>query len=127
MSMLHPSYNELMSVVNKDAKEDEQVVKSRYSIVMSTAKRARQLVDLGYMEQEDHSIKPLSVAVDELYTGKVRILTPEQAEQMAAEKALGEAGEAEEQSVEQAAEETGEETADAPAEETEEERPEETE
>ena len=120
MSMLHPSYNELMSVVNKDAKEDEQVVKSRYSIMMSTAKRARQLVDLGYMEQEDHSIKPLSVAVDELYTGKVRILTPEQAAEMEAEKA---AAPAEETGEEPAAEET----ADAPAEEAEEERPEETE
>ena len=120
MSMLHPSYNELMSVVNKDAKEDEQVVKSRYSIVMSTAKRARQLVDLGYMEQEDHSIKPLSVAVDEMYTGKVRILTPEEAERMEAEKALEAAKAApeeaaEEPSAEEETEEGPEKTGEEPA------------
>ena len=83
--MLHPSYTELMSIVNKDRPAGEEVVKSRYSIVMGTAKRARQLIDNGYMEQEDHSVKPLSIAVDELFDGSVRILNDEEA---AAEAAL---------------------------------------
>ena len=44
--MLHPSYTDLMKVVNKDVEEGEtKVVNSRYSIVMATAKRARQLID----------------------------------------------------------------------------------
>ena len=40
--MLHPSYTDLMKVVNKDVEEGEtKVVNSRYSIVMATAKRKR--------------------------------------------------------------------------------------
>ena len=43
--MLHPSYTDLMKVVNKDVEEGEsKVVNSRYSIVMATSKRARQLI-----------------------------------------------------------------------------------
>ena len=44
--MLHPSYTDLMKVVNQDVEEGEsKVVNSRYSIVMATSKRARQLID----------------------------------------------------------------------------------
>ena len=40
--MLHPSYSDLMKVVNSGVKEGEdKIVSSRYSIVMATAKRAR--------------------------------------------------------------------------------------
>ena len=43
--MLHPSYTDLMKVVNKDVEEgDSKVVNSRYSIVMATSKRARQQI-----------------------------------------------------------------------------------
>ncbi len=43
--MIHPSYVELMKVVN-DVGEigEEPVVNSRYSIVLATAKRARQII-----------------------------------------------------------------------------------
>ncbi len=74
--MLHPSYSELMTKVNEDA--GQSLVQSRYTIVMSTAKRARQLVDKGYHALPDHSRKPLSIAVDELYDGDIRILTEEE-------------------------------------------------
>ena len=41
--MLHPSYTDLMEVVNSEVEPGEQpVVQSRYSIVMATSKRARQ-------------------------------------------------------------------------------------
>ena len=44
--MIHPSYVDLMQVVNKGVEEGETpVINSRYSIVMATAKRARQIVD----------------------------------------------------------------------------------
>ena len=44
--MLHPSYTDLMQVVNKEVEPGEEpVVNSRYSIVLATAKRARQLID----------------------------------------------------------------------------------
>lgn len=43
--MLHPSYSDLMKVVNKEVEQGEApVVSSRYSIVMATSKRARQLI-----------------------------------------------------------------------------------
>ena len=71
--MLHPSYSELMTKINQEA--GEPVVKSRYSIVMSTAKRARQMVDKGYYTLPDHARKPLSIAVEELYEGDIRILS----------------------------------------------------
>lgn len=74
--MLHPSYSELMTKINDDA--GHPLVQSRYTIVMSTAKRARQLVDKGYHSLPDHSKKPLSIAVDELYDGDIRILTEEE-------------------------------------------------
>lgn len=78
--MLHPSYSDLMNVVNNNVEEGEApVVSSRYSIVMATAKRARQIIA---REEATGQLgeKPLSVAVDELYEGKVQILSGEEEE-----------------------------------------------
>lgn len=79
--MIHPSYVELMNVVNKSGKTGEApVIISRYSIVAATAKRARQLIE-GYETKVPHaeSKKALSVAIEELYNGDLRILTEEEA------------------------------------------------
>ena len=64
--MLHPSYTDLMKVVNKDVEEGEtKVVNSRYSIVMATAKRARQIIDGSMpMFPVRDAEKPLSIAID---------------------------------------------------------------
>lgn len=74
--MLHPSYTDLMEVVNSEVEPGEQpVVQSRYSIVLATAKRARQII--GGAEpliSKAYNKKPLSIAVEELYSGKVKIL-----------------------------------------------------
>jgi DNA-directed RNA polymerase subunit omega len=78
--MIHPSYTDLMEVVNKEVEPGEQpVVQSRYSIVLATAKRARQLVAGQDTPLVDHweGRKPLSIAVDELYRGKVKIVGDE--------------------------------------------------
>ena len=74
--MIHPSYVDLMKVVNKGVEEGETpVINSRYSIVMATAKRARQIVDGDDpMIEGAYGKKPLSIAVDELYQGKVKIV-----------------------------------------------------
>lgn len=74
--MIHPSYVELMKVVNQDAEVGvEPVVNSRYSIVIATAKRARQLISGDdALVRVQGSDKPLSTAVDELYTGKIHIM-----------------------------------------------------
>lgn len=74
--MLHPSYTDLMKVVNQDVEEGAtKIVNSRYSIVLATAKRARQLID-GEMPLvcTKSGEKPLSVAIDELNNGKIKIV-----------------------------------------------------
>ena len=77
--MLHPSYTDLMAVVNSEVEEGEQpVVQSRYSIVMAASKRARQLIDGDEPLVATKSTKPLSVAVDELYKGELKILGDEE-------------------------------------------------
>ncbi len=80
--MLHPSYTDLMKVVNKDVEEGEtKVVNSRYSIVMATAKRARQLIDgdVPLVRAKDGE-KPLSIAIDELNSGKITIMAEDSEE-----------------------------------------------
>lgn len=83
--MIHPSYVELMRVVNDDVViGEEPVVNSRYSIVCATAKRARQLIDGDEPLHKNASIygkKPLSIAVEELYEGDLKILTAEEADE----------------------------------------------
>ncbi len=75
--MIHPSYVELMKVVNNDTEiGEEPVVNSRYSIVIATAKRARQIIGGDdAMAEKVTCPKPLSIAVEELYEGKVKILS----------------------------------------------------
>ena len=87
--MIHPSYVDLMQVVNKGVEEGETpVINSRYSIVMATAKRARQIVDGDEpLIDADEGDKPLSIAVEELNQEKIRILAEnEPAEDEAAEE-----------------------------------------
>lgn len=73
--MLHPSYTDLMAVVNSEVEEGEQpVVQSRYSIVIAAAKRARQIIAGSEAYVDEKGKKPLSMAVEELYKSKVRIL-----------------------------------------------------
>ena len=80
--MLHPSYSDLMAVVNKEVEPGEQpVVQSRYSIVMATSKRARQIIGGEEPLVNENGKKPLSIAVDELYNSKVRIVGDEEEEQ----------------------------------------------
>jgi len=82
--MLHPSYTELIEAANKNVPEGEEpVVTSRYSIVIATAKRARQLVagEEPLVEADDKK-KPLSIAVDELKNGQIAILPAGAAEEI---------------------------------------------
>ena len=79
--MLHPSYTDLINAVNSGAAEsgDEPVVQSRYSIVIATAKRARQIIAGDEpMIAKAYNKKPLSIAVEELYEQKVKILAEDE-------------------------------------------------
>ncbi len=74
--MIHPSYVELMEKVNENVEVGEEpVVNSRYTIVAATAKRARQIIDgaeplINCQKGE----KPLSIAVNELNEGAIKII-----------------------------------------------------
>lgn len=78
--MLHPSYTELMEKINsEEARGEEPAINSRYSIVIASSKRARELIAgakplVDGMEGE----KPLSLAVKELYDSKIKILQDEE-------------------------------------------------
>ena len=74
--MLHPSYSDLMKVVNSEVEPGEApVVNSRYSIVMATSKRARQIIAGEEHLVNEKYTKPLSVEVEELNQGKIKILS----------------------------------------------------
>ena len=76
--MLHPSYSDLMAVANSEVEDGEQpVVQSRYS----TSKRARQIIagDAPLVEKAEGK-KPLSIAVEELYNSKIKILGDDEEE-----------------------------------------------
>ena len=76
--MIHPSYVDLMNVVNKGVEEGETpVINSRYSIVMATSKRARQIIGGDEPLVNAKESKPLSIAVEELNQGKIKILADE--------------------------------------------------
>ena len=76
--MLHPSYSDLMKVVNSEVEPGEApVVNSRYSIVMASSKRARQIIsgEEPLVNEKEKDTKPLSIAVEELNQGKIKILS----------------------------------------------------
>ncbi len=90
--MLHPSYTDLMQLVNSEVENGEApVVNSRYSIVLATSKRARQLIDGVEPMTSPNCPKPLSVAIDELYQSKIHILSEEEAAAVEARKAEADA------------------------------------
>ena len=75
--MLHPSYTDLMEVVNSDIEPGEQpIVQSRYSIVLAASKRARQIISGDEpLAKTKMANKPLSIAIEELYEAKVKIVS----------------------------------------------------
>ena len=82
--MLHPSYSDLMKVVNSGVETgDEPVVNSRYSIVLATSKRARQIISGDDpMIDIPSNTKPLSIAVEEVFNSKVTIVGEEESEEV---------------------------------------------
>ena len=64
-----------MKVVNSEVEPGEaKVVNSRYSIVMATSKRARQIIAGDDALVDDDGRKALSVAIDELNESKIHII-----------------------------------------------------
>lgn len=106
--MIHPSYTELIQAINNNAEEDDNtmMLNSRYSLVLATSKRARQLI-AGAEPLVDGAAgkKPLAIAIDELYKGKVKIVATSEEDEV-------------QESAPAASEETAEETKETAAEET---------
>lgn len=76
--MLHPSYTDLMKVVNSNVEQGEApVVNSRYSIVMATSKRARQIISGEEPLVSTKQTKALSIAIEELDKGQIKIMPEE--------------------------------------------------
>ena len=70
--MLRPSYSDLLEVITQDA--EDITIGSRYTIVIAAAKRARQLVDHAEPMIDNVKVdKPVSIAVHEIYEGKLKI------------------------------------------------------
>lgn len=88
--MIHPSYTELMEVINGANEEgDTPVVNSRYSLVLATSKRARQIIaGSAPLVKNVKGKKPLSIAVQEVYAEKVHILPDEEPQERRPEELL---------------------------------------
>ena len=88
--MIHPSYQELIATINEGQDLDEApVVSSRYSLVLATSKRARQIIGgaeplmiclARLLVKVKKGMKPLSIAVEEMYKGEVTILPESEVE-----------------------------------------------
>ena len=75
--MIHPSYTELIQAINNNAEEDDNtmMLNSRYSLVLATSKRARQLIaGAEPLVSGTAGKKPLAIVIDELYKGQVKIV-----------------------------------------------------
>ena len=87
--MIHPSYTELIEAINTNSEDDDTTMSlnSRYSLVLAASKRARQIIAGSKpMVEGAAGKKPLSVAIDELYKGKVKILAPEEEDEEGTEQ-----------------------------------------
>jgi DNA-directed RNA polymerase subunit omega len=86
--MIHPSYNELIEAINENNEENDNamLINSRYSLVLATSKRARQLIaGKEPLVSDAANKKPLSIAIEELYKGKVKIVNEDEEEIPAAQ------------------------------------------
>ena len=64
--MLNPPINELISLVD-----------SRYSLIIAVSKRARQIIEGEELLIETDSLKPVTIATDEIYQGKYIAILPD--------------------------------------------------
>ena len=96
--MIHPSYSELIQAINNNAEEDDNtmMLNSRYSLVLATSKRARQLIaGAEPLVSGTAGKKPLAIAIDELYKGDVKIVATGEDEETSTSTTHTETAEAE--------------------------------
>lgn len=71
--MLRPSYSELMDAINQNDLVDSKIT-SRYTIVIATAKRARQLIENDQTASKDSAENAVMIAVKEINKQKISII-----------------------------------------------------
>ena len=74
--MIKPSYSDLMEKMNKQKGIDIKI-SSPYTIVIASSKRARQLIDGDSPLASSSSDKPVSIAINEFYKGKLSLALSE--------------------------------------------------
>lgn len=78
--MLHPSFNEIKESVNS-TREDTPELKSRYTLVIAAANRARQLNEgADPMVEASEKEKKLSIAVREIDAGLIHLVDEDKPE-----------------------------------------------
>ena len=70
--MFEPSADKLIDIANESILNEKEKVKSKYTIIMATAKRARQLID-DKDERVEEGENPLTVAIKEFENKEVKI------------------------------------------------------
>ena len=70
--MFEPSGQELIDIANESILNENEKIKSKYSVIIAAAKRARQLVDKKD-ERVENGVNPLTVAIDEIKNNIVKI------------------------------------------------------
>lgn len=70
--MFEPSGQELIDIANESILNENEKIKSKYSVIIAAAKRARQLVD-EKDERVENGVNPLSIAVEEIKENLVKI------------------------------------------------------
>lgn len=65
MSMIDPPINEMLRIIN-----------CKYSLAVAAAKRSRQIITKAPILTDFQSHKPVTIAVHEIYEGKVKINSP---------------------------------------------------
>ena len=70
--MFEPSGQELINIANESILNDNEKIKSKYTVIIAAAKRARQLVDEKDYRVEEGA-NPLTVAIDEIKNKEVKI------------------------------------------------------
>lgn len=98
--MLHPSYMEMIDKMNETKNSEDMEVTSRYSLVIAAAKRARQINSGSEpLVSTKAKEKNLSIAVDEIFAGKVHILEEGEETEEASEEITDETEEVSEDEV----------------------------
>lgn len=70
--MFEPSGQELIDIANESILNENEKIKSKYSVIIAAAKRARQLVD-EKDERVENGANALTVAIDEIKNNIVKI------------------------------------------------------